>query len=91
VGVVKGEEERKQIDILQDLMEREEFKARDSYEPVFNTFISNDKRMKEMSKENSNVKIDGGRNMIHISKTKRGTACQSFKYCRKYNAETNII
>lgn len=70
VGVVKGEEERKQIDIVQDLMEREEFKARDSYEPVFNTFISNDKRMKEMSKENSNVKIDGGRNMIHISKTK---------------------
>ena len=71
IGCVKNDEERKKIDVLQGLMEREAFKTRNSCLPVFNTLSSNDDRMKKLgAKRFANCKIDGGRNMIHISSTK---------------------
>ena len=68
-GVIENEEERQQIDKLQELMEKKEFKTRDSCLPVFNTFKSYDDRLKQLRKAKPFDKIDGGRNMIHISKT----------------------
>jgi hypothetical protein len=72
IGCIKERNENQQIDALQRLMEREEFKQRDSCLPVFNTMSSNDNRRKLMLKSNrfAHCKMDSGRNMIHVSCTK---------------------
>jgi len=71
IGYVDDASDRKQIDILQDYLAIENFSSRDSCVPVFNTFPSYDKRLKQLkAKRFVNSRIDRGRNMIHISCTK---------------------
>ena len=68
IGWIEDEEDRIQIDVLQQQMLKEPFKTRNSYLQVFNTLSSEDRRAKQLRKRRGS-RVDGGRNMIHISNT----------------------
>jgi len=70
ISCVSNSDERREIDLLQDNLQKETFATRNSNLPVFNSFSNEDPRAIKLRKNcRRGERVDGGRNMIHISLT----------------------